>query len=100
MFCGIIFLDQEGKTYIEQINVGYISRFSFVDNKNVDAGTYIHMKTNEVLFTPEPMDRLAPRIEMTWREANALLLGDVLRQMVEEEHQELQVKKTRKPRKK
>lgn len=99
MLCGIIFLDDKGLQFIEHINVAEINRLSFRDPRNIDAGTYIYMRNNDVLYTPETMDILAPRIEMTWREAASILMADIYMRMAQEENREISIKRSkRKPR--
>jgi hypothetical protein len=101
MLCGIIFIDEKGMQFIEHINVAEINRLAFRDPRNIDAGTYIYMRNNDILYTPETMDIIAPRIQETWREAAAVLMADIYFRMAQEEQREIELRKkkprTRKP---
>jgi hypothetical protein len=77
MFLPIQFKDKEGP-YIEHINVTHITRTSFVNQMNPDAGTRIHLRTGEVLTTPVTMDVISAEIDGCWRSAATLVIFNVL----------------------
>lgn len=77
MFLPIEFRDKEGP-YIEQLNVTHITRVSFVNPMNPEAGTKIHLRTGEVLTTPAPMDIISEKIDDCWRSAATLVIFNVL----------------------
>ena len=77
MFLPIEFRDKEGP-YIEHLNVTHITRVSFVNVMNPDAGTKIHLRTGEVLTTPAPMDIISQNIDECWRSAATLVIFNVL----------------------
>ena len=52
MFLPIVLKDKDGE-YIEHLNITHITRTSFVNVRNTDAGTKIHLRTGEVLTTPD-----------------------------------------------
>jgi hypothetical protein len=77
MFLPIEFRDKEGP-YIEHLNVTHITRVSFVNVMNPDAGTKIHLRTGEVLTTPAPMDIISQKMDECWRSAATLVIFNVL----------------------
>tara|TARA_R110000868_G_scaffold243214_1_gene499145 strand:- start:300 stop:599 length:300 start_codon:yes stop_codon:yes gene_type:complete len=77
MFLPIQFKDKDGP-YIEHINVTHITRTSFVNQMNPDAGTRIHLRTGEVLTTPVTMDVISAEIDGCWRSAATLVIFNVL----------------------
>jgi hypothetical protein len=77
MFLPIQFRDKEGP-YTEHINVTHITRTSFVNQMNPDAGTKIHLRTGEVLTTPVTMDVISAEIDDCWRSAATLVIFNVL----------------------
>ena len=77
MFLAIEFRDKEG-AYIEHLNVTHITRISFVNQMNPDAGTRIHLRTGEVLTTPATLDILSEKIDNCWRSAATLVIFNVL----------------------
>jgi hypothetical protein len=77
MFLPIQFRDKEGP-YTEHINVTHITRTSFVNQMNPDAGTKIHLRTGEVLTTPVTMDVISAEIDGCWRSAATLVIFNVL----------------------
>ena len=77
MFLPIQFRDKEGP-YTEHINVTHITRTSFVNQMNPDAGTRIHLRTGEVLTTPVTMDVISAEIDGCWRSAATLVIFNVL----------------------
>ena len=77
MFLPIQFRDKEGP-YTEHINVTHITRTSFVNQMNPDAGTKIHLRTGEVLITPVTMDVISAEIDGCWRSAATLVIFNVL----------------------
>jgi hypothetical protein len=77
MFIPIEFRDKEG-SYIEHLNVTHITRISFVNAMNPDAGTKIHLRTGEVLITPAPMDIISEGIDECWKSAATLVIFNIL----------------------
>lgn len=77
MFLPIEFRDQDGP-YIEHLNVTHITRISFVNPRNPDAGSKIHLRTGEVLKTTMPFDILSEAIDDAWESASTLILSTVL----------------------
>lgn len=77
MFLPIEFRDKEGP-YIEHLNVTHITRVSFVNVMNPDAGTKIHLRTGEVLTTPAPMDIISQKMDDCWKSAATLVIFNVL----------------------
>ena len=77
MFLPIEFRDKEGP-YIEHLNVTHITRISFVNVMNSDAGTKIHLRTGEVLTTPVPMDVISQKMDECWKSAATLVIFNVL----------------------
>lgn len=95
MFCGIIFIDDSGLKFVNHINVAEISLIKFNNPKNIEEGTILHMRNGDILWTPETMDRLAPRIKETWNEAAILIYTEICVRMKIEEEKELKIKKAR-----
>jgi hypothetical protein len=77
MFLPIQFKDKDGP-YIEHINVTHITRISFVNQMNPDAGTRIHLRTGEVLTTPATLDVISEKIDDCWKSAATLVIFNVL----------------------
>jgi hypothetical protein len=77
MFLPIEFRDKEG-SYVEHLNVTHITRTSFVNQMNPDAGTKIHLRTGEVLTTPTTMDVISKKIDECWESAATLVIFNVL----------------------
>jgi hypothetical protein len=77
MFLPIQFKDKEGP-YIEHINVTHITRISFVNQMNPDAGTRIHLRTGEILTTPVTLDVISAEMDDCWRSAATLVIFNVL----------------------
>ena len=77
MFLPIEFQDQHGP-YIEHLNVVHITRISFINPRNPDAGAKIHLRTGEVLSTKMPFDQLSQAIDEAWESAAALVLSTLL----------------------
>ena len=77
MFLPIEFQDSDGP-YIEHLNVVHITRISFINPRNPDAGAKIHLRTGEVLSTKMPFDRLSQAIDEAWESAAALVLSNLL----------------------
>jgi hypothetical protein len=77
MFLAIKFTDKDGP-YIEHLNVTHITRISFVNAMNSDAGTKIHLRTGEVLTTPAPMDLISQKIDECWKSAATLVIFNIL----------------------
>ena len=77
MFLSITFKDKDGE-YIEYINITHITRTSFVNLMNVDAGTKIHLRTGEVLITPAPMDIVQTQIDECFSSAAAMVIFSVI----------------------
>lgn len=77
MFLPITFKDKDGE-YIEYINITHITRTSFVNLMNVDAGSKIHLRTGEVLTTPVPMDILQSEIDECYKSAAAMIMFNIL----------------------
>ena len=94
MFLPIEFRDKEGP-YIEHLNVTHITRVSFVNVMNPDAGTKIHLRTGEVLTTPAPMDIISQKMDECWRSAATLVIFNVLAEkakvMSKDEEDDLQL---------
>ncbi len=77
MFLPIEFQDEQGP-YIEHLNVTHITRISFVNPRNPDAGSKIHLRTGEVLKTTMPFDVLSQEIDDAWESASTLILSTML----------------------
>lgn len=77
MFLPIEFQDEHGP-YIEHLNVTHITRISFVNPRNPDAGSKIHLRTGEVLKTSMPFDILSQEIDEAWESASTLILSTML----------------------
>lgn len=77
MFLPIEFQDEHGP-YIEHLNVTHITRISFVNPRNPDAGSKIHLRTGEVLKTTMSFDLLSEAIDEAWESASTLILSTVL----------------------
>jgi hypothetical protein len=77
MFLPIEFQDDHGP-YIEHLNVTHITRISFVNPRNPDAGSKIHLRTGEVLKTTMSFDLLSQEIDEAWESASTLILSTVL----------------------
>jgi hypothetical protein len=77
MFLPIEFQDDHGP-YIEHLNVTHITRISFVNPRNPDAGSKIHLRTGEVLKTTMPFDVLSQEIDDAWESASTLILSTML----------------------
>jgi hypothetical protein len=77
MFLPIEFRDDHGP-YIEHLNVTHITRISFVNPRNPDAGSKIHLRTGEILKTPMEFDQLSQAIDDAWESASTLILSTVL----------------------
>jgi hypothetical protein len=77
MFLAIEFTYKDG-SYIEHLNVTHITRISFVNAMNSDAGTKIHLRTGEVLTTPAPMDLISQKIDECWKSAATLVIFNIL----------------------
>jgi hypothetical protein len=77
MFLPIEFQDSDGP-YFEHLNVVHITRISFINPRNPDAGARIHLRTGEVLSTKMPFDQLSQAIDEAWESASALVLSTLL----------------------
>lgn len=77
MFLPIEFQDEQGP-YIEHLNVTHITRISFVNPRNPDAGSKIHLRTGEVLKTSMSFDLLSEAIDDAWESASTLILSTIL----------------------
>jgi hypothetical protein len=77
MFLPIEFQDEHGP-YIEHLNVTHITRISFVNPRNPDAGSKIHLRTGEVLKTTMSFDLLSQEIDDAWESASTLILSTML----------------------
>ena len=77
MFLPIQFRDKEGP-YTEHLNITHITRISFVNQMNPDAGTKIHLRTGEVLTTPITMDIISEKMDDCWKSAATLVIFNVL----------------------
>ena len=77
MFLPIEFQDDHGP-YIEHLNVTHITRISFVNPRNPDAGSKIHLRTGEVLKTTMSFDLLSQEIDEAWESASTLILSTML----------------------
>lgn len=77
MFLPIQFRDKEGP-YTEHLNVTHITRVSFVNQMNPDAGTKIHLRTGEILTTPMTLDIISEKIDDCWKSAATLVIFNVL----------------------
>ena len=77
MFLPIEFKDEQGP-YIEHLNVTHITRISFVNPRNPDAGSKIHLRTGEILKTTMPFDVLSQEIDDAWESASTLILSTML----------------------
>lgn len=78
MFLPVKFSDKDGKYYYEHINITHITRLSFVNIMNPDAGTKIHLRTGEVLVTPVPMDIFQCDVDDCFKSSTALLIYSVV----------------------
>ncbi len=76
MFLPIVLKDKDGE-YIEHLNITHITRTSFVNVMNPDAGTKIHLRTGEVLTTPAPMDIVQTQIDECYRSAAAMIMFNI-----------------------
>lgn len=77
MFLPIEFHDQDGP-YYEHLNVTHITRISFVNPRNPDAGAKIHLRTGEILSTRMAFDQLSKAIDEAWESASCLILSTLL----------------------
>ena len=77
MFLPIEFKDEHGP-YVEHLNVTHITRISFVNPRNPDAGSKIHLRTGEVLKTTMSFDVLSQEIDDAWESASTLILSTIL----------------------
>ena len=77
MFLPIEFQDQDGP-YFEHLNVTHITRISFINPRNPDAGSKIHLRTGEVLKTTMSFDLLSQEIDDAWESASTLILSTML----------------------
>jgi uncharacterized protein (DUF302 family) len=77
MFLPIVLKDKDGE-YIEHLNITHITRTSFINVMNPDAGTKIHLRTGEVLSTPAPMDIVQTQIDECYRSAAAMIMFNIL----------------------
>ena len=77
MFLPIEFKYKDG-SYYEQLNVTHITRTSFINIMNPDAGSKIHMRTGEVLTTSVPYDVLSIAIYECWKSAASMILFTLL----------------------
>lgn len=78
MFLPILFKDPDNGDYIEHLNITHITRTSFVNVMNPDAGTKIHLRTGEILTTPVPMDIVQTQIEECFNSAAAMIIFNVI----------------------
>lgn len=77
MFLPIEFQDQDGP-YFEHLNVTHITRISFINPRNPDAGAKIHLRTGEVLSTKMAFDQLSQAIDEAWESSASLVLSTLL----------------------
>jgi hypothetical protein len=77
MFLPVEFKDKDG-SYYEQLNVTHITRTSFINRMNPDAGSKIHMRTGEVLTTSVPYDILSTAIDECWKSAASMIMFSIL----------------------
>ena len=77
MFLPIEFQDQDGP-YFEHLNVTHITRISFINPRNPDAGAKIHLRTGEVLSTRMAFAQLSQAIDEAWESAASLVLSTLL----------------------
>ena len=77
MFLPIVLKDKDGE-YIEHLNITHITRTSFVNVMNPDAGTRIHLRTGEVLSTPAPMDIITEKIDECWKSSATVVIFNIL----------------------
>jgi hypothetical protein len=87
MFLPIEFKDKDGP-YIEHLNVTHITRISFVNIMNPDAGTKIHLRTGEILVTPAPMDIISEKMDNCWRSAATLVIFNILAEKAKLMHED------------
>lgn len=73
MFIAVEFNSSDGR-YVEQVNVTHITRLSFRDLKNPDAGTKIHLRTGEILKTSIPMDLMHAMVDEAWKEMASVVV--------------------------
>ena len=77
MFLPVEFKDKDG-SYYEQLNVTHITRTSFINRMNPDAGSKIHMRTGEVLSTSVPYDILSNAIDECWKSDASMIMFTIL----------------------
>ena len=77
MFLPIEFQDQDGP-YFEHLNVTHITRISFINPRNPDAGAKIHLRTGEVLSTKMAFDQLSQAIDEAWESSASRVLSTLL----------------------
>ena len=77
MFLPIELKDKDG-SYYEQLNVTHITRTTFINRMNPDAGSKIHMRTGEVLTTSVPYDILSNAIDECWKSAASMIMFTIL----------------------
>lgn len=87
MFLPITLKDKEG-SYIEHLNVTHITRISFVNVMNPDAGTKIHLRTGEILVTPAPMDIISEKMDDCWKSAATLVIFNILAEKAKLMHED------------
>jgi hypothetical protein len=77
MFIAIKITEKHGSFY-EHINVTHITRTSFVNSMNPDAGTKIHLRTGEVLISAYTIDVLSQKIEECWKESALMIMVNII----------------------
>ena len=77
MFLPVEFKDKDG-SYYEKLNVTHITRTSFINRMNPDAGSKIHMRTGEELTTSVPYDILSTAIDECWKSAASMIMFSIL----------------------
>jgi hypothetical protein len=77
MFIAVKITDKQGAFY-EHINVTHITRTSFVNSMNPEAGTKIHLRTGEILVTSVTLDILSEQIEECWKESALMIMVNII----------------------
>jgi hypothetical protein len=90
MFASFKFIDINGMSYYESINVSHISIIKFKNYRNIDAGTILVMKSGEEIYTPETKDIIFTIVDSTMKE----YAGIIMLQYLSEQAKILKERKT------
>ena len=77
MFLNITVQDNRGRSWVEIINPFHISRVKQYDLKNIDAGSILHFKSGDQVYTPEPVDVIHMRIEESVEDLSVAVIMQV-----------------------